>query len=292
MNRTKIANRVSVVSIAVNLLLSIIKLVAGFFAHSSALISDAIHSASDVLSTFAVLAGVNLSAKKADESHQYGHERLESIFSMILAILLFATGLGIGYAAVIKIISGNYEELTVPGKAALYAAAGSILVKEWMFHYTKKAAKQINSTALMADAWHHRSDALSSVGSFIGVFGAIIGYPICDPIASVVICAFIIKAAWDIFSTAINELVDKSADDETCEKLKEVITSVEGVLSIDSLKTRLFGSKIYVDVEIGANGEWTLFQAHDVAHTVHDKIEEEFPNVKHCMVHVNPKKVQ
>jgi cation diffusion facilitator family transporter len=188
-----------------------------------------------------------------------------------------------------KIIGGGYGELQAPGRLALAAAVVSIAVKEWMFHYTKRAAKKINSTALMADAWHHRSDALSSVGSFVGILGARLGFPICDPIAGIIICVFIIKAAWDIFYDATNQLVDKACDEAVCERLREVIGEQKGVLTIDDLKTRLFGAKIYVDVEIGADGNLPLFQAHDIAQHVHDAIEGEFPNVKHCMVHVNPK---
>ncbi len=289
MDNVKKANRVSVVSIIINIVLSLFKLIVGIFAHSGALISDSIHSASDVLSTFAVIAGVNIAAKDSDKAHQYGHERMENIFSIILAILLFATGIGIGFTAVKVIVVKNFEEIEIPGVIALVAAFVSIAVKEWMYHYTMHTAKKIKSTALKADAWHHRSDALSSVGSFAGILGARMGLPICDPIASLIICAFIAKAAWDIFYEAVNGLVDHSADDETCTELRRLISEQNGVLCIDDLKTRMFGSKLYVDVEIGADGNQTLRQAHEIAQRVHDIIEKRFENVKHCMVHVNPK---
>ena len=289
MDNVKKANRVSVVSIIINIVLSLFKLIVGIFAHSGALISDSIHSASDVLSTFAVIAGVNIAAKDSDKAHQYGHERMENIFSIILAILLFATGIGIGFTAVKVIVVKNFEEIEIPGVIALVAAFVSIAVKEWMYHYTMHTAKKIKSTALKADAWHHRSDALSSVGSFAGILGARMGLPICDPIASLVICAFIAKAAWDIFYEAVNGLVDHSADDETCTELRRLISEQDGVLCVDDLKTRMFGSKLYVDVEIGADGNQTLRQAHEIAQCVHDIIEKRFENVKHCMVHVNPK---
>ncbi len=289
MDNVKKANRVSVVSIIINIVLSLLKLIVGIFAHSSALISDSIHSASDVLSTFAVIAGVNIAAKDSDKAHQYGHERMENVFSIILAIFLFATGIGIGFTAVKVIVVKNFEEIEIPGVIALVAAFVSIAVKEWMYHYTMHTAKKIKSTALKADAWHHRSDALSSVGSFAGILGARMGLPICDPIASLIICAFIAKAAWDIFYEAVNGLVDHSADDETCTELRRLISEQNGVLCIDDLKTRMFGSKLYVDVEIGADGNQTLRQAHEIAQRVHDIIEKQFENVKHCMVHVNPK---
>lgn len=289
MNSTKTANRVSVITIIVNMLLAIFKVIAGIAAHSAALISDAVHSASDVVSTIAVIAGINIAARESDKGHQYGHDRMENLFSLILAIILFATGAGIGISGIKSVFGGNYSELKIPGMLALIAAVISIAVKEWMYHYTIHAAKKINSSALKADAWHHRSDALSSIGSFIGVLGARLGFPVCDPIASIVICLFIIKASWDIFSEAVDGLVDRSANDETCTHLREIILAQEGVLGIDDLKTRLFGSKMYVDVEICADGKQTLNEAHMIAHRVHDIIESEFEQVKHCMVHVNPK---
>ena len=284
----KIAIHVSVISIIVNIVLSLFKLIAGIFAASGAMISDAIHSASDVLSTFIVIIGVNISAKQADNEHQYGHERLECVASVILAVILAETGLGIGISGIQTIFAGNYDDIQIPGMLALIAAVVSIVVKEWMFWYTRAAAKKINSGALMADAWHHRSDALSSIGAFIGILGARLGFPILDPIASVVICIFIVKAALDIFKDAINKMVDKSCDNETVNKITTIILEQEGVKRIDELKTRLFGTKIYVDVEIATDGEISLTDAHRIAERVHDAIENDFPTVKHCMVHVNP----
>ena len=174
------------------------------------------------------------------------------------------------------------------GAIALAAAILSILIKEWMYWYTRKAAKKINSGALMADAWHHRSDALSSIGAFVGILGARMGYPILDPLASVVICLFIGKAASDIFRDAIDKMVDKSCDPETLGKMRSIILEQPGVQNIDLLQTRLFGPKIYVDIEIAADGNLTLREGHEIAQRVHDAMEKEFPLVKHCMVHVNP----
>lgn len=285
----KIAMKVSGVSIIVNIALSLFKLVAGIVAHSGAMISDAIHSASDVASTFIVIAGVKMAGKKSDEEHQYGHERLECVSSIILAGLLLATGIGIGINGIEKIIDGTAgKDLLIPGRIALIAAVVSLVVKEWMFWYTRAAAKKINSGALMADAWHHRSDALSSIGAFIGILGARLGYPILDPVASVVICLFIAKAAVDIFKDAIDKMVDHACDEKTTEQIRETIEKVEGVERIDVLRTRLFGSKIYVDIEIAADDNLTLKEGHAIAERVHHNIENTFPEVKHCMVHVNP----
>ena len=271
----QIAMQVSANSIAVNLMLSIFKLIAGLMASSGAMISDAIHSASDVFSTIIVIIGVKISGKASDEDHPYGHDRFECVASIILAILLGVT-------------AGHYDTLAVPGVLALAAAVISIVVKEIMYWYTRNAAKKINSGALMADAWHHRSDALSSVGSFVGIFGARMGFPMLDPLASVVICLFVVKAAVDIFRDAISKMTDKSCDQETVNEMHDCIMNIQGVEGIDLLKTRSFGSKYYVDIEIKADGDKKLWEAHAIAENVHHAIEQQFPLVKHCMVHVNP----
>ena len=283
------AMKVSGISILVNLLLSIFKLIAGIAAHSGAMISDAIHSASDVGSTFIVIIGVRLSAKKSDKEHQYGHERMECVSSIVLAGMLLVTGLGIGITGVRDIVkSTSGGTIAIPGTIALVAAVISIVSKEAMYWYTRAVAKKIGSSALMADAWHHRSDALSSVGSFVGIFGARLGYPILDPVASIVICFMIAKAAIDIFRDAIDKMVDHSCDAKTEESMRREILKVPGVRRVDLLRTRLFGSKMYVDIEIAAAGEISLNDAHDIAENVHHTIEDKFKDVKHCMVHVNP----
>ncbi len=285
----KIAMRISYVSILVNVVLSLFKLLAGILAHSGAMISDAVHSASDVFSTFIVMIGVHVSSKKSDKEHQYGHERMECVSSIILAVLLFLTGLAIGVSGAQKIFQGSGSAaLAIPGRLALIAAIVSIGIKEWMFWYTRAGAKKINSGALMADAWHHRSDALSSIGSFIGIFGARMGYPIMDPLASIVICFFIGKAAYDIFKDAMDKMVDRSCDEKTQEKMRKVVLEQEGVFRIDVMRTRLFGAKMYVDLEIAADGNLSLSESHQIAETVHRAIENNFQEVKHCMVHVNP----
>ena len=284
----KIIMRVSNISIVVNVLLSAIKFVVGVIANSGAMISDAIHSVSDVFSTIIVMIGANAAAKDPDQEHPYGHDRMECIAAIVLAIVLFITGIGVGITGVKKIFGGNYGDLAVPGALALVAAVISIVVKEGMFWYTRFYGKKVDSTALLADAWHHRSDALSSVGSFIGILGARLGFPICDPLASVVICLFIVKAAYNICKEALDKMVDKSCDDETERKMSNLIKSQEGVISLDLLMTRMFGSKLYVDVEIGADENTPLRDSHEIAENVHNAIEANFPKVKHCMVHVNP----
>ena len=284
----RVANKVSFVTIIGNILLSVMKLIAGFIAHSNAMISDAIHSASDVFSTFVVIIGIKLASKKADKEHPYGHERLECVAAIVLSMVLFITGFGIGAAALKNITSGDYNNIVVPGILALVAAIISIVSKEAMYWYTRYNAKRIDSSALMADAWHHRSDAFSSIGALIGIAGARLGFPIMDSIASLIIFVFIIKAAYDIFKDAIDKMVDHACDDATVNQIRECVMKHEDVLGIDMLQTRIFGNKIYVDLEIETDGSYTLSKAHTIAERVHDDIEKSFPKVKHIMVHVNP----
>ena len=286
-NMEKTAMKVSIISIIANVVLAAFKLVAGVFAHSGAMISDAIHSASDVFSTFVVMIGIKIASKEPDEEHPYGHERMECVAAIILATILCITGLGIGKNA-LEFITGNSSEVSVPGMLALIAAIVSIIVKEAMFWYTRHYAKMIDSGALMADAWHHRSDALSSIGAFIGIIFARMGYVMMDSIACLVICVFIVKAAYDIFKDAIDKMVDKSCSLEVEAEIRTIVMSVDGVKGIDSLSTRLFGNKMYVDIEIRADGEKTLNETHEIAEAVHDSIEAQFEKVKHIMVHVNP----
>lgn len=285
----KIANRVSVVSIIQNVLLSLFKLFAGIFANSNAMISDAIHSASDVFSTIVVIIGVRLSSRDSDREHPYGHERMECVAAIILSIVLFITGLGIGIQALQDILNGNYETLQMPGILALIAAIVSIITKEAMYWYTRHYAKQIDSAALMADAWHHRSDAFSSIGALIGIAGSRMGFPIMDAIASLVIFVFIAKAAFDIFKDAMDKMVDHSCDENTEKAIYDCVINHEDVLGIDLLQSRIFGNKIYVDLEIELDASYTLEKAHRIAEDIHEDIEKTFPKVKHVMIHANPK---
>lgn len=284
----KVVDKVSTVTILENMFLAVFKFVAGIIAQSNAMISDAVHSASDVFSTFVVIIGVRLASKEADKEHPYGHERLECVAAMILSMILFITGLGIGIGALKNIFSGSYSELQVPGILALVAAIVSIVCKEGMYWYTRYYAKKIDSGALMADAWHHRSDSLSSVGALIGIGGARLGFPVMDSAASLVIFIFIAKAAYEIFKDAVDKMVDHSCDEETERQIYDCVMENKEVRGVDSLNTRIFGNKIYVDIEIEVNGSYTLIKAHEIAEEVHDNIEKNFPKIKHIMVHVNP----
>ncbi len=286
-NAKCVTMRISAVGVVCNAALTLFKLIAGIVANSAAMVADAVHSASDIVGSFVVMIGAVISNKAPDTEHPYGHEKLECIASVILGNILVAVGALIGYNGILKIVSG--ETLTAPGTLALIAAVASIVVKEALYWYTILGAKKINSVSLKAEAWHHRSDALSSIGSFVGILGARLGVPVLDPIASVVICLFIFKVAYGIFRESIDRLIDHACCDETVEQMRETLAAVPGVLAVDDIKTRLFGSRTYVDVEIAADGDLPLREAHAIAEAAHHTLEREFPEVKHCTVHVNPK---
>ena len=283
-----IVNRVTSIGIIGNIVLSLFKFFAGIIGHSSAMVSDAIHSLSDVFATFIAWLGIKLSMQAPDKEHPYGHERLECVASLLLGAILFGTGLMIGLSGLKTIFAGHYENLQAPGAVALIAAVVSIATKEGMFWYTRYYAKVLNSAAFMADAWHHRSDALSSIGSLIGIGGAMLGFPILDPIASVAIAICIIKVAFDILKDAVSKMLDTACSDEYEQKLSDFISSQEGVDRIDMLHTRMFGNKIYIDAEIAVDGDKSLTEAHAIAEHVHHQVEKNFDNIKHIMIHVNP----
>ena len=287
-NTARVAMRVSRVTILWNAALSVVKLLAGVLAHSGAMVSDAVHSMSDVFSTIIVMFGVRAAEKASDKEHPFGHERMECVAAIVLAVVLLITGLMIGYEGIMKIISADAGTLEAPGVLALAAALVSIAVKEGMYRYTVKAAKAIDSNALKADAWHHRSDALSSIGALIGIAGARMGLPVLDPVASVGICLFIGKAAYDIFRDAIDKMVDRSCDAETERALRECAMRHAGIQAVDRLMTRQFGNRAYVEMEVSVDGSLPLNEAHAIAEQVHDDIEKQFPKVKHIMIHENP----
>ena len=284
------ATKVSVISMATNVILTLLKLAAGLIAHSGAMISDAVHSASDICSGLIVLIGVRISSRAPDEKHPYGHERFECVAALLLSGILAVVGGTIGVNAVKDIIGGGTRE--APGLLALIAAVVSIVTKESLFWYTRGYAKKYRSTALHAEAWHQRSDALSSVGALIGIAGARMGVPVMEPIASLIIALFILRVAVRIFREAIDQMVDHSASVETESAFRTTALEQPGVKGVELLRTRMFGNRVYVDLEIAADPDLTLAAAHEIAERVHDAIEQTYPDVKHIMVHVNPVKEQ
>ena len=288
MDQKKIANRLLYVGIVGNVLLAAFKLFAGVFGKSGAMVSDAVHSFSDVFATLIAWIGVRLAERKEDANHPYGHERLECVASLFLGLILAGTGAGIGWNGVRKLL-WERSSIEIPMTLPLVAAIVSIAVKEGMFQYTMYYAKKLNLEAFKADAWHHRSDAISSVGSFIGISMAKLGFPAMDPAASLIICMLILKVAFEISRDAVNKMLDTSCGSAFEQKLRAFIRTQNGVERIDLLRTRQFGSRVYVDLEIAVKSDISLLAAHGIAERVHSAVEREFPNVKHVMIHVNPK---
>ena len=287
-DETAVIRKLSLVGIIGNVFLSAFKFIAGIMGNSSAMVSDAVHSLSDVFATFIAFLGVRFGRREADASHPYGHERIESLAAIVLGLILLVTGVGIGWVGLEKILAGNYESLPIPGMIALVAAIVSIAVKEGMFWYTRHWARVIRSSAFEADAWHHRSDAMSSIGALVGVGGSMLGYPVLDPIASVVICLFILKQGISIIYDALKKMLDTSCGEQFEEEVRQLVEAENQVGHIDMLRTRMFGDKVYIDMEIAIDGSMQLTDAHAIAERVHDDIEHAFPEVKHVMIHVNP----
>ena len=287
-DETAVIRKLSLVGIIGNVFLSAFKFIAGIMGNSSAMVSDAVHSLSDVFATFIAFLGVRFGRREADASHPYGHERIESLAAIVLGLILLVTGVGIGWVGLEKILAGNYESLPIPGMIALVAAIVSIAVKEGMFWYTRHWARVIRSSAFEADAWHHRSDAMSSIGALVGVGGSMLGYPVLDPIASVVICLFILKQGISIIYDALKKMLDTSCGEQFEKEVRQLIDAENQVERIDMLRTRMFGDKVYIDMEIAIDGSMQLTDAHAIAERVHDDIEHAFPEVKHVMIHVNP----
>lgn len=287
-DETAVIRKLSLVGIIGNVFLSAFKFIAGIMGNSSAMVSDAVHSLSDVFATFIAFLGVRFGRREADASHPYGHERIESLAAIVLGLILLVTGVGIGWVGLEKILAGNYESLPIPGMIALVAAIVSIAVKEGMFWYTRHWALVIRSSAFEADAWHHRSDAMSSIGALVGVGGSMLGYPVLDPIASVVICLFILKQGISIIYDALKKMLDTSCGEQFEKEVRQLVDAENQVERIDMLRTRMFGDKVYIDMEIAIDGSMQLTDAHAIAERVHDDIEHAFPEVKHVMIHVNP----
>ncbi|HAE91518.1 cation diffusion facilitator family transporter [Tissierella praeacuta] len=285
MENYKLGIRASWITIIINIILAVSKIVAGILGSSNAMVADGVHTLSDILTTFVVLMGLKISSKEADDEHPYGHEKYESVFAKILSVLLLLTGIFIGYKSITILINGDIK---IPKSIALITAFLSIIVKEGMYWYTIKIARKIKSISMEADAWHHRSDAFSSVGTFVGVLGARLGFPALDPIAGIIVSMLVIKVGGDLYIKSVKELVDESASKEMLKIIKEKTKSIDGVRGIKDLKTRVFGNKIYVDIEIFVDSNISVKIGHDIAEKVHDRLEAEISDIKHCMIHIEP----
>lgn len=286
----RIISQTSLFTIILNILLAIMKIITGIIGRSTALISDAINSTSDVLTTAVVWISGKISRKDRDEDHPYGHEKMESMISVVLGVFLILTAIEIIKQAGDSLIGYLFrgEDLTAPTIVALIAALLTIVVKEIMYRLTKYNAKRASSSALAAMAIDHRSDQFAALGVVIGVGGAMLGFLFLEPVASLIICLLIFRMGFRIIKIGFSQVVDQAADEETRAKIVAIASHFDGVVRLDDIKTRMFGMKMFVDLEIAVNHQLLISEAHDIAQRLHDHIEAEMPEVKHCMIHVNP----
>lgn len=285
MDRQKIASRVSWVTLVGNFVLTALKVIIGLATGSLVVLSDAAHSASDAFSTILVLLGLHVAKQPPDEKHPYGHSRAETIVAKIIALMLMVIGLNFGYSALKAIWLEAYR---IPGLSALWISLVSIISKELMYHYTYRVGRRIESPALMADAWHHRSDAISSVAALVGVFFARRGYPIFDPLMTIVVAIILIKVGWDMVFTIIDELMDAQVDPDTLSIIETIILSLPGVLSVKNLKAHKYGAEHHVDCTITVPAHLDVGEGHNLSHVVVEHIKEEFQTVTHVDIHIEP----
>lgn len=293
-SREREIRRVTLVGGAVNLLLLIFKFVAGIVGHSAAMIADAVHSLSDFATDIVVLLFVHISSKPEDDSHAYGHGKFETLATLIIGVVLLFVGVGIcvnGGEGVISSIRG--EQPATPGRLALVAAALSIVLKELLYHYTVRAGRRLNSQAVVANAWHHRSDAFSSIGTLIGIGGAIFlgdGWQVLDPLAAVVVSLFIMKVSWQLIKPCLDDLLERSLPVEVENRIKEIILSFPDVGSPHHLRTRRIGNNVAIEVHIRMDGKQSLHEAHALTTRIEQRLRQEFGENTHVGIHTEPYK--
>ena len=294
MDRSKEIAKVTLTGSVVNLLLVALKFVAGVAGHSAAMISDAVHSVSDFVTDIVVLVFVRISARPEDESHDYGHGKYETVATLFIGLALAAAAIGIVVSGATKLAAWMQgEDLPAPGKLALWAALVSIVAKELLFQYTRIKGKHLNSPALEANAWHHRSDALSSIGAAVGIGAAILlgdRWTVLDPLASIVVGAMLVKVAWNLLGPSFGELTDQSLPEKTEKEMLEIIGSVPGVSAPHNLRTRQIGNRVAAEVHIRLNGNMTLAEAHEKATEVERRFRDRFGSESHIIVHMEPEK--
>ena len=292
MNREREIYKVTLWGSAVNLVLMVFKFVAGVLGHSAAMMADAVHSVSDFATDMVVLAFVRISHKPKDKSHDYGHGKYETLATTLIGVALFAVAAGIFVGGAKKIaVWAQGGTLTVPGRLALWAALASILLKELIFQYTNRKAKQLDSQAMKANAWHHRSDALSSIGTAIGIGGALIGgerWAVLDPIASIAVGALIVKVAVDLLRNGVGDLMEQSLPEEVEDEILAIVQSVPDVVEPHDLCTRRIGNRYAIEMHILMNGDLPLKEAHDKATEIEQRLKERYGEETHVAIHVEP----
>ena len=286
MDRYKEGKKISYITIIGNIFLAIIKIFIGILVGSAGLIADGFHSVSDTASTIAVLIAIYVSNKPPDEEHQYGHGQAESIAAKILGILLLLTGFALGYNIINEILKQEYG---VPGIYGLWAAILSIIIKEVMFRYTYKIGEETNNQALIADAWHHRSDAISSIAAALGILGANLGYPILDPVAGIIVAILIIRVGWNIIVDAIDSLMVKAPSEEDNQEIRDIVNKVDGVEELKDLRAHYSGVDLYVDLRIVVNAQLTVKEGHDISMKVREELLKKCEQVREVIVHIDPK---
>ena len=294
MNREKEIYKVTLVGSAGNVALMAFKFVAGILGHSAAMVADAVHSLSDFVTDLIVICFVRVSAKPQDESHDYGHGKFETMASFFVGLALVAAAIGIIVSGALKLVDWLHgEQLPAPGRLALWAALISIAVKELLYQYTARAGKRLDSQAVVANAWHHRSDALSSIGAAIGIGGAILlgdRWTVLDPLASIVVGAMLVKVAVNVLHGSMNELTECSLPAETEHEIEEIIRSCPDVCEPHNLRTRKIGNRIAIEAHIRMDGNTTLDVAHDRATFIENLLKERFGAQTHVTLHMEPKK--
>lgn len=285
-NRYDESNKITVISILLNIGLTILKILAGILGNSTAIIADGLHSASDIITSIGILIGNKISRKPRDDEHQYGHEKAERLVSFILAAVLIGIALKIGYDGFKDLI--NINNILVPNALPLVVALISIAVKEYQYQITIRVAKKINSSSLKADAWHHRSDAFSSIAAFIGIGGAMLGFKILDPIASIIVAIVVIKVGIEILKSACDELMDSSISKEDIREIKSLIDNNKKIYGIKDFKSRKYGSIAYIDMSIFIDKSKTLEEAHDIADNLEHSIISNLNYIKEINIHTEP----
>lgn len=293
MERNREIYKVTLVGGAINVILLFFKFIAGILGHSAAMVADAVHSLSDFVTDLIVLVFIHISGKPQDKSHDYGHGKYETLAMTLIGAALFIVAIGIIYSGAVKIsIWMNGEELKAPGMLALWAALISIILKEGVYHYSIVKARQLNSQAVEANAWHHRSDALSSIGTAVGIGGAIFlgqQWTVLDPIASVIVGAFIVKVAVSLLRNGIGDLMEQSLPDAVEEEILRLAATVPGVEEPHELCTRRIGNHYAIELHILMDGGISLNEAHEKASEVEDLLRERYGEETHIAVHVEPK---
>lgn len=295
MDRQKETYRVTIAGSIINILLLAFKFAAGILGHSAAMIADAIHSLTDFVTDAIVLVFVRLGSKPTDRDHDYGHGKYETLASAIIGVSLLVVGMMICYSGVTKTYHAMCgEPLQQPGFIALAAAVASVVLKEWAYRFTVRVGRRCHSEAVVANAWHHRSDALSSVGTTVGIGGAIIlgeKWAVLDPLTAIVVSFFIMKAAWSVLSKAVDELTDGSLPKETEDEIESIVNEDKDVSVVHNLCTRRIGNRIAIEMHVRMPGETSLYVAHHHATEIEKRLKQRFGADTHISIHLEPVKV-